>query len=351
MTVQRVPTNLITGYLGVGKTTAIVNLLRRRPDGSCWAVLVNEFGEISIDQVPLTEASAEGVVIREVAGGCLCCSAGLPMDVAVAQILRQARPQRLLIETTGLGHPWRMLDVFRKKPLGDAIDLRATVCLLDPRRLEDRQAASPAFQDQVHLADVLVANKTDLADAETMQRFDRWSTSLFPPKQLVATVKHGGIEPEWLDVVCAPLRAPLFPEAHAHNHSAAHTHQRMQMTSPMNASICPRRPYRQQSGSSEHHACGWIFSPEDVFDEDRLMEFLLDSCDVERLKGVFRIGAEWILVNRSVREMEATFVAYRRDSRLEVVAGETAIDWDELEAGLLACLRPEAGCQGEGATG
>ncbi len=351
MTVACVPTNLITGYLGVGKTTAIVNLLRRRPDGSRWAVLVNEFGEVSIDQVPLAEASGDGVVIREVAGGCLCCSAGLPMDAAVAQILRQARPERLLIETTGLGHPWRMLDVLRKKPLGDAIELRATVCLVDPRRLEDRQAASPTFLDQVNLADVLVANKADLADAETMQRFDRWSTSLFPPKQLVAVVKHGGIEPEWLDALPDPRRAPLFPEWHSHGDSAAHTHQPVQITSPVRAPVSPRRPYRQQSGSSEHDACGWIFSPDDVFDEDRLMELLLDSFDVERLKGVFRIGSEWVLINRSAREMEAAFVAYRRDSRLEVIAGEAQIDWDELEAGLLACLTPETGCPGEGATG
>lgn len=351
MTVTRVPTNLITGYLGIGKTTAIINLLRRRPDGSRWAVLVNEFGEVSIDQIPLAEASGDGVVIREVAGGCLCCSAGLPMDAAVAQVLRQARPERLLIETTGLGHPWRMLDVLRKKPLSDAIELRATICLIDPRRLDDRQAASPTFQDQVHLADVLVANKTDLADAETMQRFDRWATSLFPPKQLVAAVKHGTIEPEWLDVLSDPLRSPLFPQWHSRGHSLAHTHQPVQIASPVSGPICPRRPYRQQSGTPDHHACGWIFSPEDVFDEDRLMELLLDSFDVERLKGVFRIGDEWILLNRSANEMETAFVAYRRDSRLEVIAGETPIDWDELEGELLACLRPEAGCHSEGAAG
>ncbi len=341
MASSKIPVNLITGYLGVGKTTAILHLLRRRPQGGRWAVLVNEFGEVAIDHVALGEASGDGVAIREVAGGCLCCSAGLPMDVAVAQILRQARPERLLIETTGLGHPWRMLDVLRKPPLGKSVEVRATICLVDPRRLDEPYALSPTFQDQVHLADVLVANKTDLTGKETMERFARWATSLFPSKQLVAMVKKGELEPAWLDIPADPLSTPLFPLWHAQSHDSTHTHRPMQLASLEPGFLSPGRPYRQYSGNREHRACGWIFSPEDVFDEDRLLEVIVGGFDVERLKGVFRIGEEWILVNRSAREFQSAFVAYRRDSRLEVIVRETPIDWDALEADLIACLRPK----------
>jgi G3E family GTPase len=340
---MRVPTNLITGYLGVGKTTAIIHLLGSRPTGSRWAVLVNEFGEVAIDQVPLAEASADGVVIREVAGGCLCCSAGLPVDVAVAQVLRQAQPDRLLIETTGLGHPWRILDALRAEPAAQGVDLRATLCILDPRRLDDRRAASPTFQDQVHLADVLVANKADLADGAALERFQRWASSLFPPKLHVATVTHGQLDPEWLDIGSDPLRAPLFPEAHSHAQSHERRSTVVALSSNATVALAPGRPFRQLSGGSDYHACGWVFSPDDVFHEDRLMEFLLDAFDVERLKGVFRIGAEWVLVNRTAREVQTSFVAYRRDSRLEVIVdAAAAVDWDRLESGLLACLRTGA---------
>ncbi len=82
----------------------------------------------------------QGVVIRQVAGGCLCCSADVPMDAAVDQVVRHERPERLLIETTGLGHPWRMLDVLRSERLADCVEVGATVCLIDPRRLDDSRA-------------------------------------------------------------------------------------------------------------------------------------------------------------------------------------------------------------------
>ena len=82
-----VPTNLISGFLGVGKTTAIRHLLANKPANERWAVLVNEFGEIGIDGATL--ASDDGVDIREVAGGCVCCTSGPMLRVALTRLLRQ----------------------------------------------------------------------------------------------------------------------------------------------------------------------------------------------------------------------------------------------------------------------
>ncbi|GAK82559.1 putative metal chaperone [Vibrio ponticus] len=67
----RVPTNIITGFLGVGKTTTILNLLKSKPENENWAVLVNEFGEIGIDGAMMTD---QGAMIKEVPGGCMCCT-------------------------------------------------------------------------------------------------------------------------------------------------------------------------------------------------------------------------------------------------------------------------------------
>src|SRR5688500_14976207 len=104
---QAIPTNIITGFLGVGKTTAILHLLKHKPQHERWAVLVNEFGEVGIDGSLLTGASAADgdIFIREVPGGCMCCAAGLPMQIALNRLLSKARPHRVLIEPTGLGHP------------------------------------------------------------------------------------------------------------------------------------------------------------------------------------------------------------------------------------------------------
>ena len=77
---KRIPTNIITGFLGVGKTTTILQLLKDKPEGEKWAVLVNEFGEIGIDGAILSD---QGALIKEVPGGCMCCTAGVPMSVGI----------------------------------------------------------------------------------------------------------------------------------------------------------------------------------------------------------------------------------------------------------------------------
>lgn len=95
-------TNLITGFLGSGKTTSILHLLANKDPAEKWAVLVNEFGEVGIDGALLADS---GAMIKEIPGGCMCCVNGLPMQVGLNTLLRQGKPDRLLIEPTGLGHP------------------------------------------------------------------------------------------------------------------------------------------------------------------------------------------------------------------------------------------------------
>ena len=113
MKIQAVPTHIITGFLGVGKTSAILQLLNDKPTNEKWAILVNEFGEIGVDgslfkgnqfkgkQFKGQHTETAGVFIREVPGGCMCCAAQLPMRVALNQLLLQAKPDRVLIEPTG----------------------------------------------------------------------------------------------------------------------------------------------------------------------------------------------------------------------------------------------------------
>ena len=109
-----VPTNIITGALGVGKTTFIKQLLQSKPANERWAVLINEFGEVGIDGAMLRSAS-QSVFIKEVPGGCMCCSSGLPMQVALNQLLAQAHPHRLFIEPTGLGHPKEVIQILKSE--------------------------------------------------------------------------------------------------------------------------------------------------------------------------------------------------------------------------------------------
>ena len=109
--IQAIPTNLITGFLGSGKTTAILHLLRCRPENANWAVLVNEFGDVGIDGAMLEQKGlGDGVFIKEVPGGCICCAAGLPLQIALNLLIKKANPERILIEPTGVGHHKKVLD-------------------------------------------------------------------------------------------------------------------------------------------------------------------------------------------------------------------------------------------------
>ena len=86
---NRIPVNIITGFLGAGKTSTVLNLLNQKPKDEHWAVLVNEFGEIGVDRSLMQGHSVthNDVVIVEVPGGCMCCAAGLPMQMALSQLL------------------------------------------------------------------------------------------------------------------------------------------------------------------------------------------------------------------------------------------------------------------------
>ncbi len=81
-------TNLITGFLGSGKTTSILHLLAQKPADEKWAVLVNEFGEVGIDGALLADS---GALLKEIPGGCMCCVNGLPMQVGLNTLLRQGK--------------------------------------------------------------------------------------------------------------------------------------------------------------------------------------------------------------------------------------------------------------------
>jgi G3E family GTPase len=335
-----IPTNLVTGFLGVGKTTAVIDLLRRKPPGSGWAVLVNEYGEVSIDGALIEGSGPDGVTVREVGGGCVCCASAPYLQVALHFLLLDAKPERLIIETTGLGHPARLLDTLRRD-YRDRLDLRATVCLVDPADFaKPEMRRNPVFVDQVQLADVVVMNKLDTATPELVADFQAWAAGLFPPKLLIAGTTHGRLDPGWLDLSASDERLPLFPEAHEHVVGRVESSRPDVASAPASGledSTRPTRPtpIRYASPPGTRPACGWVFPPDAVFDEPRLLALLRTAPGVSRLKGVFRLPHEWVAVNRVGSGSSVTPTAYRRDSRVEVFAD--APDWDAFERELLAC--------------
>ncbi|VEB86341.1 putative GTP-binding protein YjiA [Citrobacter koseri] len=209
-------TNLITGFLGSGKTTSILHLLANKDpaeNGPCWSTIWRS-GHLT---APLLADS--GALLKEIPGGCMCCVNGLPMQVGLNTLLRQGKPDRLLIEPTGLGHPKQILDLLTAPVYEPWIDLRATLCILDPRLLlDEKSVANENFRDQLAAADVIVANKTDRATPESESALQTWWQQYGDNRQLVHA-DHGQINGQLLDLPRQNLAELPASAAHTHQHA------------------------------------------------------------------------------------------------------------------------------------
>jgi len=331
-----VPTNIITGFLGSGKTTAINHLLSLKPPSERWAVLINEFGQIGIDASLIT--SSDGVELRELAGGCLCCTLGPSLPITLATLLRKARPDRLLIEPTGLGHPARIVDTLQSPQFAAVLDLRSIICLLDPAVLQQPEVMQqPGFLDQLNLADVIVLNRTDLAGSSLTREALELSQHMFPPKQGVFSTTHGRLEPEWLDLVHDGQLQAQFPDAHD---QAAPSPSLLRPATAAASQPTPGHPVMRTGQAQGHFSYGWVFSAQDRFDYNAV-HALLDGLDsVVRIKAALAIGHTWVGYNRTRgdKAAEVSQLAWRRDSRIEVLTDQP-LSGSELEQALLKCLR------------
>ncbi len=331
-----IPTNIITGFLGVGKTTAITHLLKTKPEHEVWSVLVNEFGEIGIDGALLQGTNAH---VREVPGGCICCVAGLPMKIALNMLIAKTKPDRILIEPTGLGHPEEIINTLTGEYYGTVLDLRATLTLVDPRKLEDQRYADNAnFKDQIAVADVLIANKSDLCSPADRLNFDALVASFNPPKQATFAVEQGQLELAWLD----------FPRsAHQLTNPKYHAGQRNNRLSPQrelyNAAIqLPEGQdfLRRENQGQGVYSCGWLFRPEIRFGFNQLfgwmtgLPVLRSKAVMNTDQGVYMFNAESGVL--SVKPLMIGDDSELLDSRIELI-DDQAMALPSLEAELFAC--------------
>jgi len=220
--IQNVPTTIISGFLGVGKTTAILHLFSQKSATEKWAVLVNEFGKIGIDGLIY---QANGISVKEIPGGCMCCAQGLPLQVAVNRLLRETKPDRLIIESSGVGHPAGIIKTLSDKDFNNVLTLKASICLLDPENLiRPEFKNNELFNEQIQFADILIANKTDLASANALQAFQQLSESLSPLKHLISSTSKGKLSIDWLDYNHIPPVQTAQYEIISNNQKTWQTH-------------------------------------------------------------------------------------------------------------------------------
>lgn len=326
---RHIPTNIVTGFLGAGKTTAIRQLLAKKPARERWALLINEFGEVGVDAALLNDTAADAnVFVKEVPGGCLCCTNQLNLQIALNLLLKRARPHRLLIEPTGLGHPRELLNLLQGEYYREVLCLRATLALVDARRTADsRYSDHPIFNQQLEVANVIVASKMDLYTRDDLPQLQSFLHSR-GYRQPLFPVSAGNVDIRLLDM--ANHQAPHH--AHSHHHGTS-------PTPPVTDGLPPNpecgylRIDREGDG---FFSSGWIFLPEKIFDYQKLIELLLHTPAL-RLKGVFITDRGILSFNRAGTDVASHFLDEAGDSRVERISdqpgGELA-----LEKALADCL-------------
>src|ERR1700712_4489942 len=226
----KIPVTVLTGYLGAGKTT-LLNRILSEPHGQKYAVIVNEFGEIGIDNELIVGADEE---VFEMNNGCICCTVrGDLIRIIEGLMRRKGKFDAIIVETTGLADPAPVAQTFFvDENVGRKTRLDAVITVADAKWLKDRLKDAPEAKNQIAFADVILLNKTDLVTEAELREVEARIRAINPYAKLHRTQRSQiplneilgrnafdldrilDIEPEFLKT----------GDGHDHGHDHSHEH-------------------------------------------------------------------------------------------------------------------------------
>ncbi|GLS25102.1 CobW family GTP-binding protein [Marinibactrum halimedae] len=338
MTSSAVPAIIITGFLGTGKTTAIQHLMKQKPSHERWAILINEFGQIGMDEQLLSPGVSQksGIFTKEVPGGCMCCTSGLPMQIALNMLIAKSKPHRLIIEPTGLGHPKEVIETLSSEYYQEVIKLALVATLVDPRHFhQDKYLSHETFRQQLSIADVIIANKSDLceeSDHIALRQFldheihqdlpvicsEQGQISLEDVKLYARAKVEPPIQPLNIDepkptLISTPVTSRVLKNNRL---SPIPAEANRNLQEPTN---WPEEGYIFAKNTAENYfSYGYRYPYECLFNQKVLQDFF-DAIQAIRVKAIIRTEQGFIQINRAYDTLSTHKTTPLKESRLEFI--------------------------------
>src|SRR5882724_6606114 len=225
--IEKLPVTVLTGYLGAGKTT-LLNRILSEPHGKKYAVIVNEFGEIGIDNDLIVGADEE---VFEMNNGCICCTVrGDLIRIIDGLMRRKGKFDAIIVETTGLADPAPVAQTFFvDENVQKNTKLDAVVTVADAKWLRDRLRDAPEAKNQIAFADVILINKTDLVSEAELRDVEARIRGINPYAKLHRTVRSeialdAVLGRNAFDLARILDIEPDFLETDGHDHDHHHDH-------------------------------------------------------------------------------------------------------------------------------
>ncbi len=294
---------LISGFLGSGKTTLLRHLLTWKEDLSDTVIIMNEFGDISIDGMLLDQ----DVEMVELVSGCICCTIQLDLRKQIENLVERFHPRWLIMEATGLADTGALVDVLAEYTERDVFASYRVTSVIDAQIWPLRHMLGPVFSRQLEWADRILLNKVDTMDEEKVKTSMEEITSTFP-RAVVEPTRYCRIDMNRL----LKMKALKPPPA-------------------------TQTPHRDVAYDSTEGWQSYAFLDERPVNEDKFNRFMENlQKDIFRMKGVVRFPERAMMVNHVYGTSEWTESATNEGTKL-VFIGRTA-DMDRIARELKECI-------------
>ncbi|WP_153771841.1 GTP-binding protein [Labrenzia sp. CE80] len=346
---QQIPVTVLTGYLGSGKTT-LLNRILTESHGQKYAVIVNEFGEIGIDNDLLVESDEE---IFEMNNGCICCTVRGDLIRTVQNLMkRKGAFDAIIVETTGVADPAPVAQTFfMDDDVRAASKLDAVIAVVDVRHVLQRLKDTEEAQDQIAFADVVLLNKTDLVTKDELAAVEARIRSINPYAvchhtercaiDLKAVLDRGAFD---LDRILT--LDPHFLEDHVHGHHHDHGHDHDHVC----GSDCDHEDHdhHHHHDDDSPHSVKSISLKAGDLDPELFFPWInqvtqVQGANILRLKGIMALkgdpqryviqGVHMIVEGDHQRDWKSD---EPRESRLVFIGRD--LDWDLLKQSFEACV-------------